>query len=298
MISYKCEFCGGEMTISPSGDCKCGYCGSKSNFSDAQLREYREFRRNMLLYLSAVTERRSSPEEEELLWERAGCETFVTEDGRPIQVNYLFRAEEDGIEMFFAKGAVLYVFPKEFGYLSDQMLQNINLVQYPSADMKDLPRLIPTLSARLKLSDGGVLMAFRREPAFYPLGSFGSLPYEHAAWILSRLENLCCLLEYSGLRHNGITPDAVYIDPINHEAALYGGWWNTRQVDSVGTKDLLSIRRLCLRLLGENADSSPKPFLDFLKSAPREDAYRDFARWDEVIEKELGGRKFARFTEK
>lgn len=298
MISYKCKFCGGEMTISPSGDCKCGYCGSKSNFSDAQLREYREFRRNMLLYLSAVTERKSSIEDEELLWEKAGCETFVTADGRSIQVNYLFRAVEDAVEMFFTKGAVIYVFPKEFGYLSDQMLQNINLVQYPSADMKDLPRLIPTLSARLKLSDGGVLMAFRREPAFYPLGSFGSLPYEHAAWILSRLENLCCLLEYSGLRHNGITLDAVYINPVTHEAALYGGWWNTRQVDSVGTKDLLSIRRLCLRLLGENADSSPKPFLDFLKSAPREDAYRDFARWDEVIEKELGGRKFARFTEK
>ena len=296
MISYKCKFCGGEMIISPSGDCKCGYCGSKSNFSDAQLREYREFRRNMLLYLSAVTERRNSIEDEEPLWANAGCETFVTEDGRPIQVKYLFRAEEEAVEMFFTQGAVLYVFPKEFGYLSDQMLQNINLVQYPSADMKDLPRLIPTLSMKLKLSDGGVLMAFQREPAFYPLGSFGSLPYEHVAWIFSRLENLCCLLEYSGLRQNGITLDAVYINPITHEAALYGGWWNTRQADHVGTTDLVSIRQLCLRLLGENRDSSPKPFLDFLKSAPGEDAYRDFERWDEVIEKELGGRRFAKFT--
>ena len=51
MITYKCENCGGEMVIRASGDLVCDYCGSKSHFSDAQLREYREFRKNMLEYL-------------------------------------------------------------------------------------------------------------------------------------------------------------------------------------------------------------------------------------------------------
>ena len=175
------------------------------------------------------------------------------------------------------------------------MLQNLSRVRFPGADMRGLSRLFPTLTSRLELKDGGLLLAFQRGTDFFPLGSFGCLPYEHGAWILSRLENLCCVMEYSGLIHGGFTLDSVYINPYTHEAALYGGWWRTRPKLKGETTDLADIRRLIMRLLGENRDVSPRPFLDFLASKPASDAYQDFARWDDVIENKLGGRKFARF---
>ena len=295
MITYKCEFCGGELVISPSGDLRCDYCGSKSHFSDAQLREYREFRSNMLKYLAAAAERKSGEKDDSGLWSYAEREYFQTEDGQDVTVEYLFRPGDDGIEMFFARESVIYVFPKGRTVQGERMLQNIARVRFPSADMKGLSRLIPTLKARLSLQNGDLLLAFQREPGFYPLESFGALPYEHAAWILSRLENLCCIMAYSGLVHGGFRLESVYINPYTHEAALYGGWWKTEPERKGMTTDLIDIRKLVLRLLGVNREESPKAFLEFLNSVPETDAYTDFERWDYVIENRLGGRRFARF---
>lgn len=294
MITYKCENCGGEMVIRASGDLVCDYCGSKSHFSDTQLREYREFRKNMLEYLSASANRDIKKKDDQYLWDYAQQECFVTEDGQDVVVEYLFKTTDDGIPMFMTREAVLYVFPKERAVDADRMTEYIGKVQFPGADMKGLGRLFPKLKSRLSLQDGSRLLAFQREKDMYPLESFGALPYEHAAWILSRLENLCCVLEYSELVHNGLRLEAIYINPYTHEAALYGGWWKTEAKKGEDTTDLKDIRKLILRLLGVNRENSPKAFLEFLNSTPCGDAYTDFEAWDRVIEEKLG-RKFVKF---
>lgn len=294
MITYKCENCGGEMVIHASGDLVCDYCGSKSNFSDAQLREYREFRKNMLEYLSASANRDSKRMDDRYLWDYAQQERFATEDGQDVVVEYLFRTTDDGITMYMTREAVLYVFPKERTADADRMMEHIGKVRFPSADMKGLGRLIPKLKSRLPLQGGAVLLAFQREQDMYPLESFGALPYEHAAWILSRLENLCCVLEYSELVHKGMGLESICINPHTHEAALYGGWWKTEAKRGEDTTDLKDIRKLILRLLGVNRESSPKAFLEFLNSMPCGDAYTDFEAWDRIIEEKLG-RKFVKF---
>ena len=51
MLNYKCPKCGGEMSVNRSGDLLCSYCDSKFNFSDKELKDYKEFRYNMLHYL-------------------------------------------------------------------------------------------------------------------------------------------------------------------------------------------------------------------------------------------------------
>lgn len=295
MITYKCEKCGGEMVISPSGDLYCAYCGTKSNFSDAQLREYKEFRNHMLQYLAAVANKKLDANRELFLWGYAEKAYYKTSDGEDVVIEYLFKTDDDGITMYMAKDSVIYVFPGNRAKDADAMLSNIASVKYPSADMKGLSRLVPSLKARLELEGGAVLLAFIKEPNMYPLEAFGSLEYAHSAWILSRLENLCCVLEYSDLVHGGFDLGAVYINPYSHEAALYGGWWKTKRKTTGDTTDLKDIRKLVLRVLGIKKDSSPKPFLEFLNSAPAEDAYKDFEAWDYTLENKLGGRHFAKF---
>jgi len=53
----------------------------------------------------------------------------------------------------------------------------------------------------------------------------GKLPERHVAWIVSRLLDLCCYLQYTGLSHNGINSENVFICPEFHTVSLLGGWF-------------------------------------------------------------------------
>lgn len=296
MLNYKCHMCGGELSISPSGELVCPYCGAKLNFSDAQLREYKEFRFNMLKFLASAADRKADENATRKLWDYAERIDFVSrDDGQSITIEYLYETKDDGITMYMAKSSIIYVFEEDRLRDADRMLDAIAKVRYPSADMKGLSKYIPELIAQFYLKGNRIMLVFSKEENMYPLGAFGSLSYRHSAWILSRLENLCCVLEYSDLFHNGIRLESICINPFTHEAALYGGWWNTVHCIEGNTKDLEQIRETVLKVLGTQRDEAPKPFLAFLKSRPERDAYTDFAKWDEVIERKLGGRHFARF---
>ncbi|MCQ2539264.1 MAG: TFIIB-type zinc ribbon-containing protein [Acetatifactor sp.] len=296
MITYKCRKCGGEMSISPAGELVCAYCGTKENFSDAELRGYREFRNSMLQYLAAAAGKNTDTYAAEQLWSYAETKSFQSDDGEAIEIKYLFTAVDDGIEMYMAKESVIYVFPAGRAKDAQKMLENIAKMQYPKADMKGLANYVPSLIARFDLNDDGALLVFKKSDNMYPLGAFGKLEYIHAAWVLSRLENLCCMLEFSNLCHGGITLEGIFIDPYTHEAALYGGWWKATPERNGSKVDLKSIRAVIDRLLGVDKKDVPKGFLDFLKSAPAMDAYTDFGEWDQVIETKMGGRHFHKLT--
>ncbi len=284
------------MSISPSGDLLCSYCGSKANFSDAELAGYKEFRNEMLQYLAAAAKTASDEKATKRLWGYAETITYETEDGGTVGIEYLFKANDDGITMYMAKESVIYIFDKHRANDFKKMTEAVASVKYPQADVKNLKKYTPYLVANVILKDGSILAAFKRSENMYPLGAFGSLDYEHCAWILSRLENFCCLFEYSELIHGGISLESVFINPYTHEAALFGGWWKLKK--GLGNSDLEDIRKVVLRVLGTRKSEAPKAFTDFLMGKPCEDAYSDFEAWDKVIETKLGGRQFAKFEEK
>ena len=121
------------------------------------------------------------------------------------------------------------------------------------------------------------------------------------AWIISRLENLCCVLEFNSLVHPDINPDTIFINPYTHQASLFGNWWNVTRKNAMGddkvirrtSMNLLGLRRTAGELLGD--DSAPQALTDFISSVPREDAYEDFAFWDEMLIQAYGERKFINF---
>lgn len=295
MITYKCKNCGGEMSINASGDLWCAFCGTKMNFSDADLRFYKQFRNEMLSYLAAVAKNKVDPLATRALWDYSEKASYVTADGDDVTINYLFRSEDDGIPMYMGKDSIIYVFPKNRQEDAGKMLANVAAITFPEADVKSLNNYLPSLKAKLLLEDGGVLLAFSKHENMYPLEAFGSVEAPHAEWILSRLENICCLLEYNDVVHGGIRLESVCINPFTHELSLYGGWWKMRHKGLIGDSDLKDIRKLCTRALGVNAGKAPKPFLEFLDSKPCADAYLDFKAWDTVIEKQLGGHHFTKF---
>ena len=298
MITFKCSNCGGEMTISHTGELMCPYCGSKQNFSDKELEGYKVFRQRMLEYLVAVSEDKAKASDYDYLWNAADSITFVTEDGDDIRVRYIYTSDFDGVKMYVAKESVIYVFPKDKSSYLEKALSNIRKISFPQADMKVLNKCIPQGKGTYRLVDGSMLWAVVKDEGLFPVPLFGNLAWEDVAWIVSRLENIACLLEYNDVVHGGINQETIFINPKTHEAALFGGWWKMSNMSAYNrSSDLKDIRATAKKLIGNAFNDIPPMFKDFISQVPINDAFKDFEHWDEVIEKGLGGRHFHKFGE-
>ncbi|MBO4749494.1 MAG: hypothetical protein J5546_04195 [Lachnospiraceae bacterium] len=299
MISLKCKNCGGEMSVDGSGNLYCEYCGTKSAFRDDELLAYKNFRLQVLNYLRGLHDQKADGNShEELLWANAETAFFQTKDGNDVTIRYLYSFEEKDATVYLARNSVLYVYPAKKRDMAAAQLAGLERLSYPPADVKNLQECFPKFLGRYELEDGGVLLSFERPDNLFPLSMFGSLAPEHAAWITSRMENICCVLEYGKIMHGGINANAVFINPFTHHAVLFGDWKTARVGfvrDSDGVRDnLRDLRKLALRIMGTHASEAPKEFLAFLQSDPARDAFQDFERWDKVIEEGFGGRRFAK----
>ncbi|MCQ2516689.1 MAG: TFIIB-type zinc ribbon-containing protein [Saccharofermentans sp.] len=293
MLTFKCDNCGGEMTIHSSGNLVCPYCGSIQTFSDKELADYREFRKNILQYLVAVADDKETDTSTESFWSFAETKNFTIKDGTPLGVRYIYEAKDDDISMYCARENVIYHYPEAKRFWAKEALNKVTSITFPQAGDKDLSRCLPTFQGIYELEDNSIILVFRKSEDMYPLSMFGNLPYVHAAWIVSRIENICCLLKYNDVCHSGFTPDSIFINPRTHEAALMGNWHKANTLTLTNqVKDLKDMRSITTKVIGPMFNSIPDMFKSFLNDAPKADAYSDFEYWDYVIERGLGGRHF------
>ena len=104
------------------------------------------------------------------------------------------------------------------------------------------------------------------------------------------MENICCELKYSNIQHGGIDERSLWVNPITHEGALFGDWRNVKSLSDVG--DLVDIRKTAIGLAKNSRN--PIELYEFLNSNPAKDAFEDFSKWDEVINKGFGGHRFVK----
>lgn len=295
MISIKCSNCGAEMSVDTKGNLYCPYCQSTAHFSDDELKEYREYRMNMLQYLRASADENATKADSRFL---NYCDSiyFNSVDDQTFAIDYQFFYEEDNVKTYITQSSVVFVFEKKDIDKVSKFKEGIELLQYPSADMKGLSSCFPSIKMEAELEDGRYLLAVSKEENAYPLFAFGSIAPVHVAWIVSRLENMACVFEYSQLVHGGMSMNTVFINTRTHQAFLLGGWWKARKKFNImDKKDLYDIRKVANQVMGELKGEAPKEFIDFVKGAPATEAYSDFSLWDTVIEKGFGGHKFVKF---
>lgn len=295
MLSFQCNNCGGEMSVSRIGELDCPYCGTRNFFSDSQLEQYKEFRLRMLEYLRGLAENEQTKASEDKLWMNSESITFVTNDGTDITVEYVYKCIKDGIHIYAARKNVIMIYPQDKVSYAQNAIAAFSRIEYPQADMRGLNRSFPSLVGRFELNNGSYMVVLSKAESMYPVEMFGDLTAKHVEWIVSRLENIACVMEYNEMTHGGISPENVFINPKTHEAALLGGWHNARRKMRNENKDLLDIRSTAKKLLGRDYGDAPKPLIKFIDGSPAQDAYEDFAKWDSVIENELGGRHFTEF---
>lgn len=287
MLNYKCSSCGAQLTLGNAGSLVCNYCGGRSFLTDSDFKGYEEFRKRLLGYYQAQNTQKEFDYSADTFWSCKGTDTFTMQDGMPLNIEYMLKYQYADYTMYIAREAVVYLFNNSNS--ASQFLAGIRRIEYPAADSK-LSRCFPELKMQIELQQGKIILAFMRRPNFYPAEVFAPWKSEHLAWVISRMENICCAFKYSEIEHGNITPVSVFINPITHEGALFGDWRGVKKLTS--NSDLVAIRKTAI-LMAENT-SQPKELYNFLNSKPMLTAFDDFSIWDEVIEKGFGGHKFVK----
>lgn len=307
MKNLNCKNCGGQMTIDLSGTtAHCRYCGSEYVLDHRDTDYYRDFYARMRSFLSLSSDGQERRRRSDELWSGAASEIFECSDGRQIDIKSMHTYKDRDAAVYTARQNIIFRFDIGNNDKADKFRKNVSSVDYPSADTRNLSDFFPRISGGFELKDGSSLLIVKKSEDEYPLRLFGTLSGRHTAWLIGRMENLCCVLEYNSIVHNDFGPDTLYINPYDHQASLYGGWWNavrnnTRVNDRICTTrdNLAALRETAARVLGfasadavRETDDIPKPFADFLRSTPLSNAYEDFTYWDNVLIKSYGERKF------
>ncbi len=311
MKKMSCGTCGGTMRLDASGmTAICEFCGNRFLLEHEDTDYYQDLFARMHDFFASSESEQDRKQQAELLWQKAKTRVFIREDGVPIEIKHMYCYADKDADVYVARRNIAFHFPNHGAGKSELFRKNISLLDYPSADVRNLGEFFPEISGGFVLEDGSHLLVIRKNEDEYPLRLFGTLPGRHVAWLISRMENLCCVLEFSSLVHPQINPDTVYINPYTHQASLYGNWWNAGKHNTrlpgedkylQLSNNLIGLRETASFVLGYNerqkiipSSDIPQALADFIKSKPCLTAYDDFAFWDDMLMKAYGERKFIR----
>lgn len=320
--------CGGTLDYDGVLDLAvCPYCDSKYTIFEQDRKLFQQFQQQF----AALLNQEWREQNQENFWVEACREELLREDGETIEITYLTKRKIDISTMYVARHNVIFVFDSRYAYYSQRYQEMVSKLVYPTPEMeRELSQYMPKLVTSCRLADGSSFVAIEKKEGVYPLKMLGILLDRHVAWVMSRLENLCCLLDYNNIVLNSITLDNLFVDPANHQIYLYGGWWfagfqgtenqgasevvrpylertqnslwhteKAKKARNQFRTDLESIRLVAANLLGypnrnELLGSTllPDSFRNFLLSGPEENARADFKKWDQVLMESYGERKF------
>ncbi len=261
-------------------------------------------------------------------WEKTGYLLISRKDGKKIEVNYDTSFHFELGTCYVTRTKIVYILDSDKEKFYRNAVSRIKGLRYQDKKMEEeLARVLPVIYQTFQTNDGSYGIVLDKGKDVYPLKNVyeyyeGHMDHRHVAWIISRLCNLTCYLNFSRLVHNGIHLNNCFISPESHAVFLPGGWWyaaeegeamigTTKDIFSimpVGAKstgksspvtDLEAVKLLGRQLLGEtncrklSLDASvPKPFVDFLTGGSGSQSFEEFAKWDRALMDSYGRRKF------
>ncbi len=262
-------------------------------------------------------------------WVEQGKLSFTCTDRKVRNIRYRHHHSVGPGRAYQSNGFITFMFPNEHADLIERARRAITTFRFPSAEQEKrlmlagAPRYVATFHA----ADAPVVgLTVAATPSLVRLDHLlkhegGKLAPAHAAWITTRLLNLCCWLKWHGRVHHDISAENIYLDAARHDLHLLGGWWHqtdegaqmplklpgatvaelprlVRQSKAATAQtDLRLVRRVVRQVLGDAAASlaaAPQPFAAWLQGPPAKDAFQDFADWEKVRDASFGERKFVK----
>lgn len=260
-------------------------------------------------------------------WEMSNAIVIKREDGRRFQLTYLsIKTFEIGIA-YIGRTILAYKIDGQHKRYFDNAIEQMKFTYANYAMGTQFSRILPKIKDNFKDINGDFWIILHKSSDVYCLEDVfeyynRKIPDRHVAWIVSRLCNIACYLQCSGVAHNGICLRNCYISPEYHQILLLGGWWYATKIGSnmIGTvrevydimppsiksskqanikTDLESVKALARTLLGSKSGMGfvkdiqiPKPFVTFITDSSTGDAKKEFELWDHTLEASYGERKF------
>jgi len=237
---------------------------------------------------------------------------------------YLSSSPTDSGEVFVGEFFLAYFVKKEYFSPSD-LMKNIPVLKYKDSSMeKEMARFLPHKEPLRASTPDGTYLVYEKSKGEFLLSdvvkAVASIPPKQGAWILSRLYNISCYLQWSGLVHCDINSGTVLINPVNHGLALVGGWWNCHKegdrISSLPSKTYSVLPQRFLEkkeaahvfvqeqikavgrelfspsVAGSGGPAAVRNFLD-LPCASDKSAQFFFAKWyEDILVKAFGPKKF------
>lgn len=220
---------------------------------------------------------------------------------------------------------LMYVIDKDKEKYYHYYMDNIKQITYADDKMKkEFSRFLPNIKENFISNDKSYIVLYKTPDVFFlrdVLNYYNNqIPHYHAAWVVSRLLNLLCFLEFNNLAHNGITIDNCFISPKYHSIMIYGGWSYAKKIGekmvgvpkevfeimSINNKknkiseirtDIESVKMIARILLGNKSvaflpKDIPEPFKKWLINSSKQSAFEEFDIWTKVITDSYGKRNF------
>ena len=288
LMNITCDNCGAQYRISSRGEMNCRFCGSKVYLNDKDFKNYLKTRDEMLIKDKFNNDSIMTDGDVIGFYRDYSFKYSFDVDGNILVYDVSAIYNESNKDIYVGASNIIFAFNDEKDY--NNYLNN-RKITFPSADIKKLEKYLPKVVFNGQTKDGKYIVVLDKDENVYPLEIFNvGLNPRTTAWVISRLENLGCLLEFNNIGMDKLSIDDIFINPKTHELYLYGNWENV----TGSTENYLKSIRSIAKSIPVNA-VAPKMYDEFLDSKPEDNAYDDFKKWDEVIVKGFGGHNFNKF---
>jgi len=264
---------------------------------------------------------------EEGKWERTNFVFLKTNDGRIFEFTYQSQFNFELGIMYVLDKAVIFCIEKQFASYYNNYKNVVNSIKYPNDSVKnDMERFFPKINLEFQTGSHFVMQVGKEDNIFSLIDIHrfykNEVSDKHVAWILSRLYNLECLLDYNQLSHNALTIESLFICPEHHGIFLFGGWWfATKEKDKLSAVprkvynlipynsktsatatreiDLEAIKLVARQLLGDEYGSRilsnksiSTPIKEWVLGKSTKSALTEYQQWNKTLDKAYGKRVF------
>lgn len=227
-------------------------------------------------------------------------------------INYKTSHELPDLKIYVGNIAIMYIMSGNYLNYTDRTIKTIENLSFKDKAMEnEMKKYLPVILESFETKDGKYCIILEKTIDVLNLKDFlnyfdGYVPARHVCWIMSGLYNIACYLQISEIFHGGISLENIFISPYYHGVCLFGGWWNSEHMSEKYFKynrDLDNIKKIGRQLLGETDKkpfekntSIPNALYAWLTSKAGLDAIDEYKKWDEVLYKSYGEKKFIKLN--
>lgn len=158
-------------------------------------------------------------------WKCDNVLSIQRKDGKIATIkNYLYSASYELGSYWVSNTVIVYSFSDK--HFFDNYLFSVKHLKYADDNMRlHFSTLVPNIIDSFEAKDGLYYLVIRKAKDEYPLQLVKNVFDEkQAAWVMTKLLNLCNFLCYNKLVHNGICLENLFVNLKQHSVHLYGGW--------------------------------------------------------------------------